>query len=180
MTGTEENKDLDELKKDLSCDIVTKCQAARRELVKMGSRAVPTLIEALNSKNTWVRWESVKALGQIADPAATGILIRLLENNEFDMRWMAAEWLIAIGRNAVVPLLETLMERPNSIWLREGAHHVFHDMRRGDLDEILQPVMDALGSVEAFVEVPVKAENALDKIKSGIKTNRDQPTLNIG
>lgn len=136
MKDKQESKDLDTLVKDLSCENVITCQNSRRALVRMGSTAVPALIEALNNKNQWVRWEATKALSQIADPTATDTLIRLLESKEFDMRWLAAEGLIAIGRKAVVPLLQALIDRPNSTWLQEGAHHVLHDMRRGDLDKI--------------------------------------------
>jgi len=162
LSGVKMNK----LIEDLNCELVTKCQNARRILVEIGSDAVPILIKALDNKEKWVRWEAIKALGQIADPAATGALINLLDNPEFDMRWMAAEGLIAIGRATIVPLLKTLVERSNSLLLYEGTHHVLHDIRRGDLDEILKPVMEALESSQATVTVPIEAAIALEKIRN--------------
>ena len=48
-----DNDELSVLVADLTCDDVTKCQKARRELVKVGKTAVPTLIKALKNKKTW-------------------------------------------------------------------------------------------------------------------------------
>jgi hypothetical protein len=146
---------------DLTCDDIIRCQKARRALVAIGHAAVPSLVKGLGSKKAWVRWESAKALGQIGDPASIAALIRALQDDEFDVRWLAAEGLVAIGKKAVVPLLKVLIGKPDSIWLREGAHHVFHDMDRTGLDGILQPVMSALEDMEPSLQVPVAADNAL-------------------
>jgi len=159
-----ESKRIDSLVAELVCDDVITCQKARRQLVAMGHRAVPSLVKELGSKKYWVRWEAAKALAQIGDPTATTALIKALEDKEFDVRWLAAEGLINIGREAVVPLLEALIDRPKSTWLRQGAHHVLHDMDRGDLNKVLRPVMSALEDVEPYVEVPVAARKALDRL----------------
>jgi len=80
-----------------------------------------------------VRWEAAKALSQIANPASIQALLEALSDKTFEVRWMAAEGLIRIGRKAVIPLLEALVEHSDSYWLREGIHHVLHDMNRGRL-----------------------------------------------
>jgi hypothetical protein len=157
-------KNIDSLITDLVCDDVILCQKARRQLVVMGHKAVPSLVKALGNKKYWVRWEAAKALAQIGDPTATAALIKALEDKEFDVRWLAAEGLINIGREAVAPLLEALIDNPKSIWLWQGAHHILHDMNRGDLDKVLRPVMKALEDVEPYVEVPVAARKALDTL----------------
>ncbi len=149
---------------DLECDDVIRCQKARRKLVALGHKAVPYLVKAMGAKKYWTRWEAAKALAQIGDPTATAALIKALEDKEFDIRWLAAEGLINIGRKAVVPLLEALIDNPMSTWLRQGAHHVLHDMNRGELDKLLMPVMNALEDVEPYIEVPVSARKALDKL----------------
>jgi nucleotide-binding universal stress UspA family protein len=138
---------------------------ARHSLVAIGREAVRPLVEALRSKRHWVRWEAAKALAQIGNPTATQALVDALEDEEFDVRWLAAEGLIHIGAESIEPLLKALIERPDSLWLREGAHHVLHDMDRGDLDDILRPVLGALEDVEPLLEVPSAAEAALDMIK---------------
>jgi HEAT repeat protein len=161
-----ESKKIGSLINDLVCDDVITCQKARRQLVAIGHRAVPSLVKALGSKKYWVRWEAAKALTQIGDPTATAALINALEDKEFDVRWLAAEGLINIGREAVVPLLEALIDNSKSIWMQQGAHHILHDMNRGDLNQVLRPVMSALEDVEPSVEVPVAARKALDTLAS--------------
>jgi HEAT repeat protein len=159
-------ENIDSLMTDLVCDDVILCQKARRKLVALGHEAVPSLVKAMASKKYWVRWEAAKALSQIGDPTATAALIKALEDKEFDVRWLAAEGLINIGQKAVVPLLEALVDNPRSTWLQQGAHHILHDMNRGELDEVLTPVMQALEDVEPYVEVPVSARKALDILAS--------------
>jgi HEAT repeat protein len=145
---------------------------ARKSLVAIGNRAVKPLVKALASKKDWVRWEAAKALGQIGDPAAVQALIKALEDKMFDVRWLAAEGLIAIGREALTPLLQALMDHPESLWLREGVHHMLHDVDKGDLTEILQPVIVALEGFEPSVEAPLAAETALEVlIKDRVRRN---------
>jgi HEAT repeat protein len=156
--------DIPTLITELACDDVIRCQQARRSLVAMGHKAVPSLVAALGSGKNWVRWEAAKALSQIGDPAATRPLITALEDREFDVRWLAAEGLITIGKKIVEPLLQALINKPESIWLREGAHHVLHDMDRDDWDDALKPVMTALEGVEPTFEVPVTAKRTLDTL----------------
>ena len=53
---------------------------------------------------------------------------------------------------------------PESTWLREGAHHVFHDIAAGDLKPVLQPVLTALEDLDAVLEVSVAAEQAINSL----------------
>jgi HEAT repeat protein len=142
---------------------------ARLSLVAIGGRTVGHLVKALASKKQWIRWEAAKTLGQIGDPAAAEALVRALEDQMFDVRWLAAEGLVTAGREALVPLLHALLERSDSEWLREGAHHVLHDLVRGgsELRDVLQPVLAALEDIEPSLEVPVAAETALNKLIGG-------------
>jgi HEAT repeat protein len=112
---------------------------ARRSLVAIREPAVRPLVEALASRKQWVRWEVAKALGQIGSPSSA---------------------------EALVPLLHALVERSDSVWVLEGAHHVFHDLARGrpDLKDVLQPVLAALEDIEPSLEVPVAAEAVLNKL----------------
>jgi len=107
---------------------------ARQYLVAIGEPAVSPLVEALAHRNQWVRWETAKSLGQIDSPAAAQALVRALEDDMFDVRWLAAKGLLTVGRDALVPLLHALLERSDSELLREGAHHIFHDLARGALE----------------------------------------------
>ena len=167
-TGEAGRAEIGQLIADLYSDDGMKRVRARHFLVALGSEAVAPLIKALSDRNQWVRWEAAKALQQIGDESATQELIRTLEDKTFDLRWLAAEGLISIGRKAVIPLLTQLLDNSDSIRLREGAHHVFHDLEDKDLQEILAPVLSALEDTDATVEVPLAAKAALDKL-SGMR-----------
>jgi HEAT repeat protein len=137
---------------------------ARRAIVTIGSKAIPALEEALKSENQWLRWEAAKALGQIGDPAAVQALIKALEDVMFDVRWLAAEGLITIGIQALKPLMQQLAQNSDSLWLREGVHHILHDIHKKDIQSATQPVLQALEDVEAPLEVPFAVESALKSL----------------
>jgi HEAT repeat protein len=159
--------DIDALIADLTCDDVITCQKARRKLVAIGSNVVERLVKELSNKKYWVRWETAKALSQIGDKAAVKALVNTLEDEEFDVRWLAAEALINIGKDSLEPLLTALADHGDkSIFLRQGAHHVLHDMNKGDLDKILKPVMASVEDIAPHIEVPLVAEKALDNLRT--------------
>ncbi len=137
---------------------------ARKQLVAYKSRSVAPLIKALRNKSDYVRWEAAKALGQIGSPASIQELLRALEDKMFDVRWLAAEGLIRVGEKAVVPMLKKLVKHSDSYWLREGIHHVMHDMNKAKFREVLKPVLVALESNEPSLTVPLAARAALNTL----------------
>ena len=140
---------------------------AREALTLIGKQAVRQLIPLLKDLEDDVRWEAAKALSEIADPRAASKLVATLEDHNFGVRWLAAEGLIALGEDALIPLLEVLIKRSDSVWFREGAHHVLHDLSKGDLElkDLVAPVIAGLEGIEPEVEVLEPANAALDKIK---------------
>lgn len=152
---------------DLTCKDVFKCRRARKALVEMGDSAVPHLVDALDHRKGWVRWEAAKALGQIPGAAATAALVAALGDRSFDVRWLAAEALIYRRRDALAPLMQALIEKPDSGWFREGAHHVLFDLSQGSLGDLVRPVLEALENIDSSVEVPFKAKAVLDTMSSG-------------
>ena len=145
-------------------------QKARISLVKIGEPALDALINAFQTKEEPLHWETAKALSQIGTEKAAQPLVDALEDKEFSIRWIAAEGLIHIGAGAVKPLLSALLEHPDSIWLREGAHHVIHDLierKLGDKAtvEVLSTVNEAINHVNPEVEVVSSVKKALDLIK---------------
>ena len=160
------NDEIEKLINDLNCDEYVNCQKARRELVAIGSAVVPRLVQELSNSKYQVRWEVTKALGQIADKSSAEALVKALEDAEFDVRWLAAEALINIGRDALEPLLLALADHGDkSISLRNGAHHVLHDMNLGNLQGTLLPVMKAVEDSEPYSEILVIARKVLDDLK---------------
>jgi HEAT repeat protein len=149
---------------DLARDVPLVRVSARESLVAIGGPAVPALIEVLGDSNKHVRWEAAKALSQIGDPAAAEALVKTLEDELFGVRWLAAEGLIALGRDALKPLLQALIERSDSDWLRQGAHHVLHELAGTGLEDV-RPVLAALEDIEPSIEVPPVARATLDELK---------------
>jgi HEAT repeat protein len=150
---------------ELTCDDVVRCQKARKTLVSIGKPAVAPLVKALKDQKEQMRWEAAKALGQIADPSATVALLEALEDKDFDIRWLAAEGLIAIGKDVLAPLLKALINHSDSIWFRNGAHHVLHDLARRGLYDKVRPVLVALEDTESAIEVPMAAKAVLSQIE---------------
>jgi HEAT repeat protein len=180
-TEREESKlgNIDKLIKNLASKDGILRVKSRYELVCLGESGLKQLTQAVSDKNQTVRWEATKALGQIAASMteeesigrvyqnAVKALVAALEDRNFDVRWLAAEALIAVGNSAIVPVLEVLETNPGSLVLREGAHHVFHDLaHRTHVEDLLLPVITALEDPSMSIEVPFIAKSLKDKIKA--------------
>lgn len=143
---------------------------ARQALVFIGKPAVDLLIPLLKDPDDDVRWEVTKGLAEIADPRAASDLVGLLMDHNFGVRWLAAEALILMGREALKPLLEKLTEHPESSWLRRGVLHVLHNLAKKalDLKEVVGPVITALEGFEPEIGCLGPAYAALDKLKGSV------------
>jgi HEAT repeat protein len=144
-------------------------EKARLTLVNIGKDVTFPLTELLTAKDKQTRWEAAKALGAIADPVAIPMLITAMEDNVFEVRWLASEALVGIGTGSVRPLLEILQTHSDNLFLREEAHHVFKYIERdypkaNDLSAILKPVLDALEGSTPGVSTPGAAQMALEKL----------------
>lgn len=107
-------------------------QKARKEMVKQGKKVVDYLEELLSHPKHVYRWEAVKTLEEIEDPAAIPLLILALEDDKSDVRWIAAKGLIKLGKQSIVPVLEALEKKSDSVFVLEGAHHVFFDLKENN------------------------------------------------
>jgi hypothetical protein len=134
---------------------------ARERLVAFGKPAVAPLIEAFAGDREVLRWEAAKAFTDLHDPRAAPALVRGLEDSYSDVRWLAGEALVGLGRAGLKPLLEALIRHPGSMELREGAHHVLHNQRHDELADLAEPVLKSLEDFEPELAVPFSAETAL-------------------
>jgi HEAT repeat protein len=137
---------------------------ARRSLVELGDRAVSALVGQLRSPNDNVRWEAAKALGELHAPEAAPALVERLQDDNFSIRWLAAEALVGLGESAVAPILRALMRHPDSVWLRQGAHHVLRSFSHYRQGSVVQPVVKALEEMEPILGVPIAAGKALTEL----------------
>lgn len=146
-------------------------QKARHALVTIGEPALDALVKAFEDKSDVMHWEVAKALSQIGSAKAAQTLIQALEDKEFSIRWIGAEGLIHVGQEGVLELLKALTERADSVWLREGAHHVFHDLVHKKLvdaktNEQLSMVLEALNHGDPVTETNGAAHKALESLKA--------------
>lgn len=135
-------------------------ERAREALVAIGPASVPALLTALRDPVDEVRWEAAKALGQLSRPEAAEALVGALTDPHGGVRWLAAEALAATGEPAKRPILRELLAHSESVWLREGAHHVLRSLARGASPD-LAAVVRALEGVEPAIAVMTAASDAL-------------------
>jgi HEAT repeat protein len=98
--------------------------ASGKTLVKMGRKILPHLHKLVKSEDPLIRREAAKLTELIAGRTSIPFFIHLLSDTDFDIRWIAAEGLIKIGRRSIKPVLRAVRDGDNSILLNEGAHHV--------------------------------------------------------
>jgi len=137
---------------------------AREGLVALGGSIIGRLEKLLDDSRSQVRWEATKALGEMKDPRAAPALVRMMKDEEFDVRWLAAVGLLSLGRSGVVPLLQALAQGGDSVWLREGAHHVLTQMPKEELPAPAASVISALTGCDPITEVAVQARKALSAL----------------
>jgi HEAT repeats len=146
-------------------------QKARKSLVALGSPAVSSLAQALQtSELDQVRWEAAKALGAIGDSTSIPTLVRALEDSDGDVTWLAAEALRKFKKIAWPTLLQGLLKRNgnDSVLLRQGAHHVLRNQKEDGFNDLLATLQNALESNSSPESTLVAASNILKRMKTKI------------
>lgn len=143
-------------------------ESALSGLVTMGSPAVDSLVAAMNDSDHDVRWESVKALGDIKDARAVEPLIAALQIK--DIQWNAAHSLGQIDDpRAVEPLIAALNDK-NPEFRAQAAQSLgeIKDSRAvAPLIAVLNaPPVNDPALIESDRTVRVAAANALGMIAS--------------
>jgi hypothetical protein len=135
---------------------------ARIALVKMGKKATLSMHGLLSSKKTQIRRDAAKVVELIADKRSIPILITLLDDPDFDIRWIAAKGLISIGRKSIKPLLRSVCGGKSSLFIDKGAHHVLDTLLYENEKTQLVSLMLSLDNYHETGEAaPVEALNAL-------------------
>jgi HEAT repeat protein len=163
-----EDSELQQLLETLGSDDGMKRKKAREALVEKGKVSIDFLLELLSHPKHIYRWEAVKTLEEIGDPDTIPVLILALEDDKSDVRWIAAEGLIKLGMKSVKPLLNILIEKSDSVFVLEGAHHIFFDLREKGILPSEFPVaelLSALKSPEWIDGVKPLAYNILKNLK---------------
>ena len=135
---------------------------AKENFVKLGKKILPVMNKLMTSKYRVIRKEAIKIVRDIGDPSSTQVVIDMLEDPEGDIRWIAAESLINIGRITFKPILEALVTNGESYYLRQGAHHVLKALiKKEDAKELKQLVRVIRHDTKIPETIPVKAALAL-------------------
>lgn len=139
--------------------------SARSYLVKMGKAIMPQLQQLTDYENSEIRMEAAKIIELIADGKSIPIFIKLLDDKEFEIRWIAAEGLIKIGRNSIRPLLMSVRDGESSLIYNKGVHHVLESLLNGVEKKKLVTLLRSLDDYHELGETaPVEASVALKTV----------------
>ena len=119
---------------------------ARETLVAIGPLVLDYIYPLLQSENRVLRWEAAKITEEIAHLSSLSVLLDLLEDEDHDIRWIAAEGIVDLGAETTIHLLDRLMRHDHSKYLVDEAHHVIGKMYHGEDRVIYQPLLDVLKS----------------------------------
>jgi HEAT repeat protein len=153
------------IKESLDSKNPVKKLAARSTLVGMGKTIIPKLHKLLNSENSLLRMEAAKIVELMADRRSIPFLINLLDDKEYEIRWIAAEGLIKTGWRSILPLLKAVRDGRSSFLFNKGAHHalngLLNESQKGKLSTLLLSLDD---SHELGETAPVEASEAINII----------------
>ena len=153
-------------------------ERARKKLVEIGSPAIDFLSEMETHPKAIARWEAVKTLSEIRDPISAPLLINALEDKSTGVRWLAAEGLAALGKNGMIAVLKALLDFPETLYLRQGAHHVLKRLQDYFDGEEYRIILKTLEHPDAAAKLPVIIRSYLDNI--GYDINSDDYLTKVG
>jgi HEAT repeat protein len=136
---------------------------ASRALGQIGPPAVPALIQALRLPKAHVRWHAVRTLGAIGDPAAATGLAEALADDDYSVRWAAADALLNLGHEAVPKILERLARYMPHDDSYQAARHALHRIQIRHPDLALESLLKALAATTAPAEAPMLAYRLLQE-----------------
>ena len=164
-----QNVDIRAFIDDLSSPNSLTRHVANSKLSSIGKPAVPRLLPLLKfspSKDT--RKEVVKILGKIKDNEFIEALVFALQDDNYEVRWDAAESLIKLGSASILPLLKFLVQHFESNKLREGARHILRSIRGyDDCSDPLEKLFHALNGSGPVEEIPWLANDAISQFHNG-------------
>jgi HEAT repeat protein len=135
--------------------------AASQALRALKAAALPALIQTLKAPNPHVRWHAVCGLGDIGDVRAAGNLAEALWDDDFSVRWAAAEALTKLGALVVPEILRRLAHRVLTEDVCQAAYHALRPLAPGVNHNRLQPLLGALRGRQAPNEAPPIADELL-------------------
>ena len=153
---------------DLAKDLFNKNyllrKKAREELVEIGNPSLEVLKSLANSKDETARWESIITIVQIGSNDTMGVLLKALEDEEFSIRWLAAEGLVNLGKISILPILQTLRDNPDSAFLRRGTHHVLRELKKKGVFIDNYVLIETLANEYERTNISIKVQQTINAI----------------
>ncbi len=144
---------------------------ARSELLAIGKPIIDFMIGLQYAPIHQVRWEAIKTLSQLAVPEAIPILINALENEDLDVRWLAAQGLVQIGKDSLIAVLEALEGNQSSKYLREGVHHVLRELQHKHIFNDEYRIINMLEHYGSQTKLALAAKEIISELNGVYKTN---------
>jgi len=164
--GLSSFQSIPQLTKDLTSKNFILRKKARQELVEIGKPSLDFIIELAYNDDENVRWEALVTIVQIGSIETLDVLLDALEDEEFSIRWLAAEGLSNLGKYAVVPILQKLLNNPGSVFIRRGSHHVLHELRKTGIFKDDYELIDQLSDEFDHSDISLKVKHTLDSVKN--------------
>ena len=137
-------------------------KSAREILVKLGTKVIDFLGQLIEAPKYITRWEAVKSLSEMHNPLVIPWLIDGLEDESDDIRWLAAEGLISLGKDSVEPIIKMLIEKYPSINARKAAKHILKELEdRGKFYDTVN-LIHVINHHKDESEIPTTAKSSLD------------------
>ncbi len=137
-------------------------------LLRLGSLAVPALISKSKSSSAHIRWNCLRALGEIHDRRALPVLVDALQDDDHSVAWMAAKGLAQFGKDGLEPVLELLIGASMTPWLAETASYVLNSYARRNTraKEIVEPLTKRMHESGFRIGTAVAAQKTLKQLQT--------------
>jgi HEAT repeat protein len=106
---------------------------ARRELIALGDSTLEYINSYLEHPKHICRWEALRVVKEIAALKSIPVFLDALDDDKSDIRWIAAEGLIRMGKYSIKPLLNQVTKKYDSILVLNGAHHIIYELYEREL-----------------------------------------------
>ena len=139
---------------------------ARSAMIALGEPAIDIFAELVIHPEWIVRREAVKALAQMKNTVTAPILLYALEDEYASIRWVAAEGLIALGREGLIVLLKRLSSKKLTVNLSQVAHRVVKEISSRLSILETEELLANLENPSQYYLVPANARNILNMLTS--------------
>lgn len=129
----------------------------------MKPTSVPDAIRVIHDTalGEFEREEAIHYLAQHLEPQVVEALVQVLDDDDFGVRWAAAEALTYAGAAALAPILHLLVAKGGSSEAREAALHALRNNTDPEVREQAKPVLEALRGPGAAMATPTAAYQLL-------------------